>query len=438
MAEASQRNLYLSGALGLLLAELILLVRGKGGLPVSGLILFLMFYAFSFAVKNTKTLSGLTFTFQIFAFCAFALYFPYMFTDWGFNTKVLIVPSVQVIMFGMGTKLSLADFAREFKKPGKILVGTALGYILMPLSALIIIHAYPFPAAVAAGIILIGVCPTGAASNVMTYLARGNLALALSLTMLATFISPFATPLIMQLCAGQLIKVDAIGMMVGILNMVMVPVCAGLICNKILYGKLAWFDKAGNLLGLAALCFLTGLALIFVPFAASITALQSGLVLVFWAVAAVSFTKMMVARAHGPENWMDMVLPKLSLTSIMLYILIVAAHNKDTLLSIGPPLFVATIALNAMGFVLGWISAKALRLDDADTRALVIQVGLKNAGVGVGLAYDVLKSSEAALASLIFGTWMNVSGSTLANFWRQRAPRVREAPEIARAAESRT
>jgi len=434
MTSASQRNLYLSGALAILIGESILLFRGKGGLPVSGLALFLMFYAFSYTVKNTKTLSGLAFTFQIFAFCAFALYFPYMFTDWGFNTKVLIVPSVQVIMFGMGTKLSLADFAREFKKPGKILIGTAMGYILMPLSGLFIIRAYHFPDAVAAGIILIAVCPTGAASNVMTYLARGNLALALSLTMLATFISPFATPLIMQLCAGQLIKVDAVGMMVGILNMVMVPVCAGLICNKILYGKLAWFAKASNLFAVAAVCFASGLALIFVPFAASVTALQSGLVLVFWAIAAVSFTKLMVARAKGPEDWMDMVLPKLSLTSIMLYIIIVAAHNKDTLLSIGPALFVANIALNAMGFVLGWLSAKALRLDDADTRAFVIQVGLKNAGVGVGLAYDVLKSSAAALASLIFGTWMNVSGSTLANFWRQREPRVRDAAGIGRAA----
>jgi BASS family bile acid:Na+ symporter len=76
---------------------------------------------------------------------------------------------------------------------------------------------------------------------------------------------------------------------------------------------------------------------------------------------------------------------------------------------------------------MGWVSAKMLRLNDADTRALVIQVGLKNAGVGVGLAYDVLKSSAAALASLIFGTWMNVSGSTLANFWRQRPPREWEA-----------
>ncbi len=435
MTQASQRNTYLSGALALLLAEALLLVQRKGGLPVSGLVLFLMFYAFAYTVKNTKTLAGLTFTFQIFAFCAFTLYFPYMFTDWGFNTKVLIVPSVQLIMFGMGTKLSLADFAREFKKPAKIVISTALGYILMPLSGLFIINfLFHFEPEVAAGVILIAVCPTGAASNVMTYLAKGNLALALSVTALATFISPFATPWIMKICAGQLIKVDTIGMMVGILNMVIVPVLAGLICNKILYGKLVWFGKASNLVALAVVCFLAGLGLIFVPFAAKITSLQSGLVLVLWAVAAVSFTKMMVARAQGPENWMEMVLPKLSLTSIMLYIIITAAHNKDTLLSIGPALFVATIALNFLGFILGWISAKILRLDDADTRAVVIQVGLKNAGVGVGLAYDVLKSSAAALAALIFGTWMNVSGSTLANFWRQREPRPAKSSDAASAA----
>jgi BASS family bile acid:Na+ symporter len=160
-------------------------------------------------------------------------------------------------------------------------------------------------------------------------------------------------------------------------------------------------------------------------------------VLVFWAVAAVSFTKMMVDRAQGPENWMEMVLPKLSLTSIMLYIVIVAAHNRDLLLSIGPPLFIATIAHNTLGFILGWVSAKMLRLNDADKRALVIQVGLKNAGVGVGLAYDVLKSSAAALASLVFGTWMNVSGSTLANFWRQHPPREQESWQPAAALQAR-
>jgi len=423
MTTTSLRNLYLSGALGLLLFEIILGLTGNIGLPISGLVLFMMFYAFSYTVKNTKTLSGLAFTFQIFAFVAFTMYNPSMFTNWGFNTGLLIVPSVQIIMFGMGTKLNLGDFAREFKKPVKIIVGTALGYIIMPLVGWVIIKFYHFPAEVAAGIILIGVCPTGAASNVMTYLAKGNLALALSLTMLATIIAPVATPFIMKIFAGQLIEVKVLGMMISILNMVFVPVIAGLICNKILYGKVDFFEKAGNLVMITLVTFLVGLGLIFVSFPTMLTSLQSGLVLVLWSIAAVSITKMFVARANGPANWMDLVLPKLSLFSIMLYIIITAAIYQQELLTIGLALFVATIAHNFFGFVLGYGAAKAMRLNDADVRAFTIQVGLKNAGVGVALARDALHSGAAGLASLIFGTWMNVAGSTLANYWRQHEPR---------------
>ena len=227
----------------------------------------------------------------------------------------------------------------------------------------------------------------------------------------------------MQIFAGQYMDIPVLNMMMSILNMIFVPVGAGLICNKILYGNVEWFSKATNLITLTIICFIAGFALIFVPFAEVIKSLQSGLVLVFWAVAVVSFTKMLVDRANGPANWMEMVLPKLSLTSIMLYIIIVAAHNKAILLSIGPAIFIATIAHNFIGFILGYGSAKAMRLSDADVRTFTIEVGLKNSGVGVGLAYDVLKSEAAALAALIFGTWMNVSGSTLANFWSQREPR---------------
>jgi BASS family bile acid:Na+ symporter len=411
----------------LAVAETALLLTGNGALPVSGLVLFLMFFAFSYAVKNTKTLTGLAFTFQIFAFCSFALYFPYMFTNWGFDTKVLIVPSVQLIMFGMGTKLSLADFAREFRKPLKIIIGTALIYLIMPLVALLIINVHGFQPEVAAGIILIGVCPAGAASNVMTYLANGNIALALSITILATLISPLSTPFLMKAYAGQLIAVDTLGMMLSMLNMILVPVAAGLICNKILYGKVPWLQRSASLIAIASVSLVAGVAVALAPFAAGLSSLRSGLVLVLWTVAAVSATACYMKATRGPENWMEMVLPKLSLTSIMLYIVIVAAQNRDTLIAIGPALFVAVIAHNSIGFVLGYASARALRLEDRDVRTYTIEVGLKNAGVGVGLAYDVLKSQAAALAPLIFGTWMNVSGSALANFWRQRPPRVREA-----------
>lgn len=423
MQDATRSKIYLGAAVALVLAEVLLMAFGKAGLPISGLVLFIMFYAFSYSVKFTQRFKGLSFTFQIFAFVAFTLFFPEIFTDWGFNTNILIVPSVQVIMFGMGTKLNLGDFAREFSKPLKIVIGTALIYIMMPLAAVIIIKVYQFPAEVAAGFILIGSCPAGAASNVMTYLAKGNLALALSITTLATLVAPIVTPLLMQVFAGELIAVNAVGMMISILNMIFVPVGAGLICNNILYGNSPWLKNAGNLVILSIACFIVGLILIFVPFASVIKALHSGLVLVFWAVAVVSFTKMLVDRANGPANWMEMVLPKLSLTSIMLYIIIVAAHNKEVLINIGPAIFIATIAHNFLGFILGYGSAKALRLKDADVRTFTIEVGLKNAGVGVGLAYDVLQSQAAALAPLIFGTWMNVSGSTLANFWSQRKPR---------------
>jgi BASS family bile acid:Na+ symporter len=119
---------------------------------------------------------------------------------------------------------------------------------------------------------------------------------------------------------------------------------------------------------------------------------------------------------------MDIILPKLSLTAIMLYIVIVAAHNKATLLSIGPALFVAVIIHNILGFISGYSLSKAFGFNEADARAITMEVGTKNAGLAVGLAYDVLKSQAAALAPLIFGTWMNISASSLATFWSQREP----------------
>jgi BASS family bile acid:Na+ symporter len=196
-----------------------------------------------------------------------------------------------------------------------------------------------------------------------------------------------------------------------------------LICNKILYGKVAWLQRKMALIVVAVASFAAGVVVALMPMAGGISSMRSGLVLVLWTVGAVSATAHVMKVTKGPENWMEMVLPKLSLASIMLYIVIVAAQNQKILLVIGPALFIAVIAHNSIGFVLGYTCAKALRLADRDVRTFTIEVGLKNAGAGVGLAYDVLKSQAAALAPLIFGTWMNVSGSTLANYWRQRPPR---------------
>jgi bile acid:Na+ symporter, BASS family len=426
MKNSSEMKMYLAFAVLLALAETLLLVFGKGSLPISGLILFVMFYALSFTVQRTEKLKGLSFTMQIFAFVSFALYFPQIFTDWGFNTNTLIVPSIQVIMFGMGTKLSFADFARELSKPFKVITGTIMCYALMPVFALLIIKVYHFPPEVAAGIVLLGVGPAGAASNVMTYLAKGNLALSMTVTTLTTLISPLASPALMKLFAGQLIEVDTIGMMISILNMLFIPVFAGIVINKILYGNLSWTKKDLNIGLMGVISFITGFILLFIPFPSILNSLKVGLILIAWAITIVSVTIIAVRRSDGPKNWMDMVLPKLSLGAIMLYIVIVAAHNKATLLSIGPALFIATIVHNILGYISGYSLSKALGFTEADARALTMEVGTKNAGLAVGLAYDVLKSTAAALAPLIFGTWMNISASSLATFWSQREPKVRQ------------
>jgi BASS family bile acid:Na+ symporter len=426
MKNSGAMKMYLAMAGLLAIAEIVLLSTGNGKLPISGLVLFAFFYALAFSAQKSEKFKGLSFTLQIFAFVSFVLYFPEMFTDWGFNTNKLIIPSIQVIMFGMGTKLDLKDFVKEFRKPVVVIAGTIMVFLLMPLAALLIVNIWNFPPEVAAGIILVGACPGGVASNVMTYLAKGNLALSVTLTTFATLLSPLVTPFLMKLFAGQFIEVNTVSMMISIVNMILIPIFAGIVANKILYGKLEWVKKDINMILLAAATFIAGLMLIFVPFPALFKSSQTGLILVAWAVAIVSVTIVVIRRNNGPADWMDLVLPKLSLAAIMLYIVVVAAHNQQTLLTIGPALFVATIAHNLIGLAAGYGASKALRFSDEDVRAVTIEVGLKNSGLAVGLAYDVLKSTAAALAPLIFGTWMNIAASSLASFWSHIPLRVKQ------------
>ena len=426
MKNSGATKMYLAIAALIAVAEILLLATGNGKLPISGLVLFAFFYALALGAQKSEKFKGLSFTLQIFAFVSFTLYFPEMFTDWGFDTNKLIVPSIQVIMFGMGTKLDLKDFVRELSKPLVVIAGTVMVFVFMPLAALLIINIWHFPPEIAAGIILVGACPGGVASNVMTYLAKGNLALSVTLTTLATLLSPVVTPFLMMLFAGKLIEVNAVSMMISIVNMILIPIFAGIIANKILYGKLEWVKKDLNMILLAISTFVAGLILIFVPFPELFKSSQTGLILVAWAVSIVSVTMIVIRRTSGPEDWMDIVLPKLSLGAIMLYIVVVAAHNQQTLLTIGPALFIAVILHNTIGFALGYGTSKALRFSDEDVRAITIEVGLKNGGLAVGLAYDVLKSTAAALAPLIFGTWMNIAASSLASFWSHIDPRDRK------------
>jgi len=337
-------------------ATVLLLVLGRAGETGIPFVATLFFMAFS--VRGTRRFKGSSFTFLVFAFLAAGMYFPGLFTVWfGFDTRKLVVPLIQIIMFGMGTKLSITDFGREFKRPKPFITGTVLVFTVMPAAGLLVAKMFGFRPEITVGFILIGSCPGGVASNVITYLANGNVALSVSLTAFATLISPIVTPALMKLFAHKLLFIPFTGMMLSIMNMIILPIVAGLIVNRLLRGR-------GKLL--------------------------------------------------------DRLLPLLSMGAIILVVTVIVAHFRDELLAAGLAIIGGTIVHNFIGYGAGYGVSRLMGLDERDARTISIEVGLKNGGMGMGLAVDVLKSPDAALAPVIFGKWMNISGSALANYWRQK------------------
>jgi BASS family bile acid:Na+ symporter len=329
-----------------------------GNIARAGLPFVFSFVFAALFVRENKRWRGSAFTFWVFAFLAAAMYFPWLFTNWvGFNTKHLVLPLIMLIMFGMGTKLSISDFIKEFKHPKGIVIGTVLGYTIMPLAGLLLTKFFSLDPAVAVGVILIGSCPGGVASNVMTYLANGNVALSVTITTFATLISPIATPLLMHLLAGELLDVSFSAMMFTILKIIIAPVVLGLIVNKLLRDKRKLLDK---------------------------------------------------------------ILPYFSMIAIIFFVTIVVAHYRDQLVIVGLILLLISVIHNSLGLTLGYWLSKLSGMNERDCRTISIEVGLKNGGLGMGLALDALKSPAASFAPIVFGKWMNIAGSAIANYWRER------------------
>ena len=305
-------------------------------------------------------LKTFAFTFWVFAFVAAALFYPQWFLYYGdYKLTNLIVPLIQIIMFGMGTSLSIADFLRALRMPKAVGIGIFLQFSVMPLTGWAIATAFGFPPEIAAGVILIGSCSGGVASNVMAYLSRGNVALSVTMTACSTLLAPLLTPTAMQLLAGRLVPINFWQMMVEIIWMVIVPIAGGLLFNAILHGKHGWLDRALPVVSMAAICYI---------------------------------------------------------------IAIITANARDKLLDVAFALMGAAILHNTIGYLLGYFGARAAGLSETDCRTVAFEVGMQNGGMGTGLAINVLQSADAALAPNIFGTWMNISGSTLASWWRERPP----------------
>ncbi|MDX1618311.1 MAG: bile acid:sodium symporter, partial [Balneolaceae bacterium] len=179
------------------------------GAGVLGPLITTMFVALAIGVRGTDTIfKSFAFSLWIFASVSFAMFYPQYMTSWGgYNLSNLIVPLIQLIMFGMGTQLSLKDFAGVMKKPKGVAVGLVCQYSIMPIVGISLALTFGFPAEIAAGVVLIGSCPGGVASNVMAFIARADLALSITLTAVATMISPIMTPFLMQLLAGQFVPI---------------------------------------------------------------------------------------------------------------------------------------------------------------------------------------------------------------------------------------
>jgi len=286
------------------------------------------------------------------------LYFPQSLVQIGdFQYKKLIVPLLQIIMFGMGTAMSFNDFYGVIKMPKGVLIGLVCQFSIMPILGFGLATLFNFPPEIAAGVVLIGSSPSGLASNVMAYLAKANVALSVTLTAVATVIAPFMTPLLMKYLAGSFIPIDFYAMMLSIFKMVILPVVLGLIFNHFFYGKAKWLDRA---------------------------------------------------------------MPIVSMSAIALIIMIITAAGRDSLLSIGLLLIVAAIIHNLMGYLLGYWSCRLLKMKEKDCRTIALEVGMQNGGLASGIALEMGKVSTVGLAPAVFGPWMNISGSSLATWWRDK------------------
>ncbi len=381
-------------------------------------------------------LKSYAFTVWVFAFVAASMFYPQGFTVWGsYELKSLISPLIQIIMFGMGTTLSLADFTRVLKMPWPVFIGFFLQFTIMPLVGFTLAKAFGFSNEIAAGVVLIGCCPSGVASNVMAYLAGGDVALSVTITSFTTLAAPIMTPLWMKVLAGAFVEVQFLKMMFDIINVIIVPIIAGVVAHRILYSRQQVFRQSWTLALMAAAGLLLAIAIQgFVPATlvqyGGASFQKGGLVVGLLLIAIVTLVKLVVSVwLRASERWMDKALPIVSMVAICCIIAIITAQSRNDLLTVGPWLIGSSMIHNFLGYLMAYWLARAIRLNESACRTVAFEVGMQNGGMASFLAMNVLKSPQAALASAIFGPWQNISGSILATYWHRKP--VKETKPIA-------
>lgn len=294
---------------------------------------------------------GNTFAIWVLLFAALAFFFPGGFR----GIAPYIVPLLGLIMFGMGLTLSKSDFLEVTRRPRDVLIGVLGQFIIMPGLAWLLATGLALPPEVAVGVILVGCCPGGTASNVMTFLARGDVALSVTITSVTTLLAPFVTPALIYLLASKWLDVSAAAMFWSIVQVVLLPIALGVLAQALFKEKVK---------------------------------------------AAVS------------------VLPLVSVAAIVAIVAAVVAGNQARIASSGLLIFAVVVLHNGLGLVIGYLLARLCGLSVAKRKAISIEVGMQNSGLGVALATAHF-SPLAAVPSAIFSVWHNISGPLAATVFRR-------------------
>jgi BASS family bile acid:Na+ symporter len=272
------------------------------------------------------------------------------------KTFVGIAPHVSlllgIVMFGMGTTLRAEDFRRILEHPGDVCIGVLAQFTVMPLLAWLLAKGFDLPPDLAVGVILVGTCPGGTSSNVMTYLARGDVALSVSMTMTTTLLAPIVTPFLTWQLAGTWIEVSFAAMMLSIIKVVILPIAAGFALNM-------FFE---------------------------------------------AFVRRIVK-----------LLPLVSITVIILIVGGVVAVSAGRIRETGLLVMLIVVCHNLLGYAIGFALSKAFHMDMAKAKAVAIEVGMQNSGLAVSLAM-LHFGAAAAIPGAIFSVWHNISGSLAANY----------------------
>ncbi len=407
---------------GLLLLAAFAILTGFGIYKPGGLCLAGFWMSLAVLAGFYPKTKSFSYTIIVIACVTTSMYYPEFYLHVGdVKTTVFIIPILQFIMFGMGTQLSFRDFRGILKQPYGVFAGMLCQFTIMPGIGFLIATGFGFEPEIAAGIILVGSVPCGIASNVMNFIAKSNMALSVTLTAVSTLIAPLATPFFMKILAGQFVEVAYLKMTAEITNLVILPILAGMMFQAVVSRSATFRSVAGQLAVFAGFIVLVDLFFVTVGYYSSDNILYGisfhcGVFLVLPIVASLLLRNFVLNKPAAFDRCLSLV----SMIGLLLTIVIINAAGRDHLLKIGLLLIFACLLHNVLGFLFGYWVARLFGLDERSCRTISIEVGLQNGGLASGIALQMGKVATVGLAPAVFGPLMNITGSSLATWWRGR------------------